>query len=104
VGYLLRRAMLGWRKPDKKADSFVSLALCLHLAGRVLMLGVALGFSNARRMSYFVQKGFRGEGDLDKLAAYLGVSTQGVALFLAAFVIACLAAGYCSARKLQAGA
>lgn len=104
AGYLLRRALLGWHRADKKADSFVSLALALHLAGRVLMLGVALGFSNARRMSYFVQKGFRGEGDLDKLAAYLGVSTQSVALFLAAFVIACLAAGYCSTRKAQAAA
>lgn len=102
AGYLLRRALLGWSDPARKADSFVSLALCIHLAGRVFMLGIALGFSNARRMSYYVQKGFKGEGDLDKLAAYLGVSLQNVALGLACFVLLCLAAGYASTRKSQA--
>jgi hypothetical protein len=104
AGYLLRRAWLGWNRPDRTADSFVSLAVCLHLAGRLLMLGIALNFSEARRMSYFVQKGFRGGGDLDKLSAYLGVSTQSVALILAVFVLACLAAGYASARARKAQA
>lgn len=101
AGYLLRRAQLGWNRPAHKGDSFVSLALSLHLAGRMLMLGLALAFSSERRLSYFVQKGFRGEGDLDKLAAHIGASLQGTALFLVVFVLVCLAAGYVSARRCE---
>ena len=102
AGYLLNRALAGWNKPACRADSFVSLALCLHLTGRMLLLGLALAFSNERHLSYFVQKGFRGEADLDKLAASVGASLQDTALFLVVFVLGCLAAGYISARKPQA--
>ncbi len=99
AGILLRRAIAGWNLQGRAADSFVSLAVSLHLSARVLMLGLGLSFSEARRLSYYVQKGMRGEADLDRLSSYLGVSTQSVALFLCCFVAACLSAGVYAARR-----